>query len=130
AGLSDLVFLPDGKTLITVGDDTVLRFWDLAAGKGTRTIRLQGNMGPGYCQTLSPDGKLLVALCGTELQFWDATTGKEIKKLALGSPGLSYMYFSPDGRHLAVGSGDAKVTLFEWQKGAQQQLTIPALIGA
>src|SRR5260370_18617765 len=78
AGLSDLVYLPDGKTILSAGADRVLRWWDLATGKPVRTVNLHGNSGPGYCETLSPDGKTLVAQDGQSLVFWDAQTGKEL----------------------------------------------------
>ena len=39
AGLSDYICLPDGKTVLTAGNDRVLRFWDLATGRPTRTVR-------------------------------------------------------------------------------------------
>src|SRR5690242_4933301 len=57
AGLSDYVFLPGGKTVLTSGSDRVLRFWDVGAGRQVRGIKLQGTSGSGRAVTLSPDGK-------------------------------------------------------------------------
>ena len=47
AGLSDFVFLPDGKTVLSAGSDRVLRFWDTATGRLVRAVKLQGSAGPG-----------------------------------------------------------------------------------
>src|SRR5437899_1702202 len=62
--LRDLAFTPDGKQLISAGDDKVIRVWDWQAGKIIRTIR--GQVGPGtegsiYAMALSPDGRWLAA---------------------------------------------------------------------
>jgi WD40 repeat protein len=57
-----ITFTPDGKYLISAGDDKVVRVWDWRAGKTVRTIR--GQVGPGdegkiYAIALSPDGHWL-----------------------------------------------------------------------
>jgi WD40 repeat protein len=133
--LSDLVFLPDNKSIVSAGGDRVLRFWDIATGKPVRTVRLQGTAGPGYCVTLSPDGKTLVSFDQGNLVFWDVNTGKELKKLPNG-PGagggpfgqswVSYMYFSPDGKTLAVHNEPNNVSLWDWSNGKERRLSLPA----
>ncbi len=141
AALSDLVFLPDNKSIVSAGGDRVLRFWDIATGKKVRAVRLQGTAGPGYCVTLSPDGKTLVSLdqgiqgVQGNLVFWDVNTGKELKKLPNG-PGagggpfgqswVSYMYFSPDGKTLAVHNEPNNVSLWDWSNGKERRLSLPA----
>jgi len=69
SGLSDLVYLPDGKTILSAG-----RTGCCAGGIGPAANRsdrhLQGAGGPGYCQTLSPDGKWMAAQDGQALVFW------------------------------------------------------------
>jgi WD40 repeat protein len=126
AGLSDLVYLPDGKTILSAGSDRVLRWWDLATGKPMRTVNLQGDSGPGFCQTLSPDGKTLVAQDGQALVFWECATGKELKKLPLGLNGsVHYLYFSPDGKTLAVHANPATVSLWDWVNGKELVLKMP-----
>jgi WD40 repeat protein len=126
-GLSDLVYTSDGKQILSAGGDRVLRWWDLATGKPVRTVNLQGNSGPGFCVTLSPDGKTLVAQEGQELIFWEIATGKELKKLPIGNQNaLSYLYFSPDGKTLAVGGNPIfKVSLWDWGEGKQRVISVP-----
>jgi WD40 repeat protein len=125
AGLCDVVFLSDGKTVLSAGSDRVLRFWDMATGLPVRSVRLEGTAGPGQCVTLSPDGKTLVAHDKQNLVFWEVSSGKEIKSLAGPRSGLSYLYFSPNGKTLAVGSWDSQVTMWEWELGKSRQLTLP-----
>jgi WD40 repeat protein len=38
---------------------------------------------------------------------------------------VTYLCFSPDGKTLAVGSTDSKVTLLEWESGKQRSLPLP-----
>jgi WD40 repeat protein len=125
AALSDLIYLPDGKTILSAGGDRILRYWDLATGKPMRTTNLQGSSGPGTCVTLSPDGKTLVSQDNQTLVFWEVATGKELKKIAVGNQFVSYMYFSPDGKILAVHSSPTTVSLWDWADGKERVLNLP-----
>jgi WD40 repeat protein len=125
AALSDIIYLPDGKTILSAGGDRILRYWDIATGKPVRTTYLQGTSGPGTCITLSPDGKTLVAQENQNLVFWEVATGKELKKLPAGNQFVSYMYFSPDGKTLAAHSNPATVSLWDWVEGKEKVLNMP-----
>ncbi len=130
AGLGDYVCLPGGKTALTAGGDRVLRYWDLTTGRQLRSVMLQGKAGPGRLVTLSPDGKLLTALDGEGLVVWDVATGKEVKTLPAPPGGrLANLYFSPDGKTLAVGVYDFKAILWDWKAGRQREVALPSVPG-
>ncbi|MBI1916041.1 MAG: hypothetical protein HYS12_15100 [Planctomycetes bacterium] len=74
-----LAFTPDGRHLITGGEDGAVRIWDLARGKEERSFRL--GWGPVGSLVLSPDGKRL-ALPGRRLHLCDLATGKDIYERA------------------------------------------------
>jgi WD40 repeat protein len=124
AGLSDFVFRDGSKTILTSGSDRVLRFWDLASGKPTGKVELQGQTGPGRTITLSPDGKLLAAQDSGNILLWEVESGKEIKTLTGPKHGIGFLYFSPDGKTLAVGRGDRQVSMWEWQTGQERSFPL------
>jgi WD40 repeat protein len=64
------------------------------------TLRLRGVRG---CLAFSPDGRLLAASTGTageQVTIWDAATGRQMSRLAVGAPTLEHLAFSPDGKRL------------------------------
>src|SRR5205085_1419420 len=70
---------PDGKTVVTVGDDLVVRSFDAATGDTRETRTLDGP--PTYHTALSADGRYLAgesypAPRAAELQVWDLGAGK------------------------------------------------------
>jgi WD40 repeat protein len=97
----------------------VLRFWDVGTGRQVRAVKLQGNAGPGRAVTLSPDGKVLAAHDGDKIVLWEVESGKELKALPAQKRGVGFLYFSPDGKTLAVGKGDWRVSMWDWAAGKE-----------
>jgi RNA polymerase sigma factor (sigma-70 family) len=126
-GLSNVAFGANGTTLVSVGADRLVRFWNVAAGTLVRTIQLQGTAGPGYGASLSADGKTLACWDNGAVYFWDTNSGKELKRFPcpLAADPLSYLSLSPDGQSLAVGSEAIKVIVADWNSGKQRQLRLP-----
>jgi WD40 repeat protein len=128
-GLSFPVFSADGKCLIAASADRHIRTWDVASAKLLHTTKLEGKAGPGQCVDHSPDGRFFTCIDNGVLYFWDAQTGKELKRVPVAlprqSPYVHYLYFSPDGRMLAMGIDRTRVTLVDWKVGKQQQLMLP-----
>jgi WD40 repeat protein len=137
-GTAALAFAPGAKVLAARGrgDDTI-RLYDVARGAELRQIAVRrknnnpdgrlviflngggGSRGTGPGLAFSPDGKLVVApLAGgggersNTLVFFDAATGKELRKIQSPQPVASFA-FSPDGRTLAAENADRTITLWE-----------------
>jgi WD40 repeat protein len=104
AWVHTVAFLPDRKTLVSAAADGAVIVWDTAGGKPLR--QGQAPTERAWCLAVSPDGKTLAVGCHDKtVQFWDATTLKTVGTFkADGS--VRGLAFSPDGRHLAVVSGD------------------------
>ena len=80
-----LFFLPDGKTLVSVGSG-MARVWDAASGKELRQFPTVHAWSTSQA-ALSPDGKSLTLLTqepeGDTIRTWDLAQGNEVRKLAI-----------------------------------------------
>jgi WD40 repeat protein len=121
--IRDLIALPGGSGLVSVGDDMVVKVWDARSGELVRTLEghakltPQGHVTALYVIAVTPDGKYLASgdRIG-EIRVWEAETGKlaqsfqvpilytydpRQRKRSIG--GVRSLAFSPDGKQLAVG---------------------------
>jgi RNA polymerase sigma factor (sigma-70 family) len=100
---------PDRKTLVSAGDDHLIRLWDLKSGKALGT--LQGHTGPVRCLAFSRDGKTLASGGNDKLIcLWDMTAagrpGTKPMQLAGHTDMVLSVVFSPDGKTLVSGGWD------------------------
>jgi WD40 repeat protein/serine/threonine protein kinase len=99
-------FSPDGKTILTWGNDLVVRLWDVATG---RPIGQPLEHPSRVCgAAFRPDGKavLTVVRDGTA-RLWDARTGRSIGQPMTLAEGVYCMAYSPDGKTILTGGDDA-----------------------
>jgi WD40 repeat protein len=107
-----VVFMPDGRALVSMGRDPAVKMWDLTNGKAvweaqpTRPAWMVG-------MTVSPDGKWVASWEKHEgVQIRDAGSGKEVALLPVESHGLygsaAIVAFRPDGRSLVMSSETAR----------------------
>ncbi len=99
------VWSPDGKRLAAAGSNEALHVWEVETGKEVLT---QPQAAPfvlgGGRLAWTSDGKQITQANAMVFKAWDVGTGTEARRLDK-RPG-SYLYLSPDGRHLLVfGSG-------------------------
>jgi RNA polymerase sigma factor (sigma-70 family) len=137
--LETIVFTPDGKTLISAGwDGGAIRFWDVAAGKEVRKLRIAGD---GVATlAVSPDGTRLALIALRRLKqdkqtglmrygpvhVLDLASGKEVCQLAHpgrvspGRPSDPHLVaFTPDGKGLLTGGTDDVLRLWNPATGKE-----------
>lgn len=111
-------FTPDSRTLITAGEDGLLRFWDTGSWACVDTISAHGEPIRGFA--LSPDGaRLATSASDGQMIIWDVSRRVPVRKLPGLKSAASAIAFSPDSRRLAIaGSNVAAVRLYDVESGA------------
>jgi WD40 repeat protein len=126
-----LGFTPDGKRLLSFGDDFCLRSWDVTTGKAvveyvirpsdvkgltdnvTEALEKGGWPDATCAGMFSPDGKLLIVSFADSLFLFDVATGKELRKISLAGRNALHLAVSPDNTLLAASALGDDVTTKE-----------------
>jgi WD40 repeat protein len=117
-GLIACDYSPDGKRIVTAGNDRGLRIWDATKrpALADRTT-LPGRV---LYSNFSPDGKTLLHAVGGSLIFWDAQTlGEQSRQAVNNGPGVVIQdcTWTPDGARV-LAAAENEVTV--WEGGAMQ----------
>lgn len=133
--ITEVLFTPDGDSLVTAGSDHTVRVWDAPTGDSLRVLRPPG-ISECLCAALSPDGRLLAVNATYPVD--DKTVRQVVYLMALGDGriervleagaaagrGVRAVAFSPDGNRLIAGCSDAKLRLWDLA-GKQPVAEIP-----
>jgi RNA polymerase sigma factor (sigma-70 family) len=122
AGLHKLAFMPDGKTLVSLGD--FVRMWDVATGHESGQFGEMGSNGESVrSAAMTPDGKSIVLARGTNqrvtVSIWDATAREQRRsfqtpKRPFGEfPSSEKFLLSSDGRFMAELDSSNKLYLWD-----------------
>jgi WD40 repeat protein len=118
-----LVFLPDGRRVLSGDNAGALQLWDLETGKELVPIERPAELSG---VAIAPGGDRVVA-CGYDgrLWGWDVPSGRA-NQASTGSVGLLCVAFGPDGRGLFVGDLDGQLRVLDAKLG-EVRLTFPHL---
>jgi RNA polymerase sigma factor (sigma-70 family) len=145
-----VAYLPDGRTLITGGEDGSVRFWEASTGRelrrsgpavaGSAAERsatgspiqqgeppLTDPQGRGsVCSVaVAPDGSgVAVGVYGGGVRLLATATGRETWSRGGLGEGSVALAFAPDGRTLAATGGDQTVRLFEAASGRERRISL------
>ena len=108
----DIVFLHDGRTMITAGCDDKLIFWDAMAEKPKAIRTVVAHKGWIRNLSVAADGKTFASAGNARLvKLWDATNGKLIRTFSGHKLDVYSTFLHPNGKTVYSGDqgGDIRV---------------------
>lgn len=100
-----VIFSPDGRRLVAVGDDA--RLWEAATGREIAVFAAQQDM------VFSPDSRRLLTKVSDDAgsmapaaKLWDASTGALISTLRTAKKSIRSILFTTDGRFAITATSD------------------------
>ena len=118
----DVAFNRDGATLASVDDVNAVHFWDTVSGELRRSFvaRTEEGMAPrGVGAVFGADSSTLAvwSFANTDIDLWDASTGKHLRTFKGHTENVSSVAFSSDGSMLASGSWRESTRLWDVGSG-------------
>jgi len=116
--IRQLVSASNGDELISAGDDTSLRKWQISSGKQLfSTLSSRGTPAP---LSIPPAGGVVITPVGCDratLAVRDLVTG-DIRTQLIGHQGnVNVLVYLKEGQHLLTGSDDHTLRLWDWKNG-------------
>jgi transducin (beta)-like 1 len=116
---------PTGNLLASCSDDYTAKIWSMNQDEALFTLSEHKKeiytikwspTGPG---TKNPDIPLMLATASYDhtVKLWDAKTGQCIRTLKMHTEPVYSVAFSPDGKHVASGSFDKRIRVWEIATG-------------
>jgi WD40 repeat protein len=113
--VESVAFILGGNTLVSVGLDKTIRFWNV-----TKRTQIASIETPVNALVASPDGKSLATSAhgSREVTIWDAATRKRTRTLT-ASCSVNTLAFSPDGNRLLTAGYSPRMQL--WDLATEQE---------
>jgi len=111
-----LVYTSDGNTIISSGDDHVIRIWDAWSGRPLGVLKGHDSLVASVA--VSKETQVL-ASAGFDktVRLWRLPDGEPLAVLRGHTDRVRALAFSPDGRYLASASSDKSVRVWEVSRG-------------
>jgi WD40 repeat protein len=107
--LHDAAWSPDGELVASCGQDRTVRLWQ--ASSGAELLTLTGHADIVWTVEFVADGLLASADRAGVLKLWDARDGS-LRSSVAHPKGIACLIASPDGRRLAAGRADQRISVW------------------
>jgi WD40 repeat protein/predicted Ser/Thr protein kinase len=126
-GVHAVAVSPDGKSIASAGDDSLIRVWDVESKKEKWTLHGHTNAFSGVA--FHPGGRWLFT-CSYDgsIKVWDTAAGRLVRTLRGHTLGVTGLALPADGRRLVSSGEDGTVRVWEWDRD-QDALTLPEPLG-
>jgi WD40 repeat protein len=114
--ITDFEFSPNGKTIITLDKDRVVRRSDVATGRELSSMHASC-LEHAWSIALAPHGSRAVGTFIEGIRIFDTNRRHQAVEIREAGCALAPLAFSPDGRRLAVACYGERVRLFETAAG-------------
>ncbi|TNE55998.1 MAG: hypothetical protein EP338_01575 [Bacteroidetes bacterium] len=106
---------PDGKWMLTGGNDNLVKLWDMASGKEMRSFT--GNDGRMVKVRFSPDGKYMLGLNYQEqINVWNKDNGQLVRQFKSDTHNENFE-FTEDGKNIVFYDTEAHLTMANMLSG-------------
>lgn len=110
--VAGIAITPDGKTLVSIGNDNSVRLWDVAAGKLLKS--LEGHTSWIGNVVVTPDSAKAITAGGDGvIRVWDLKAGKQADSLEGHAGSIRGLAISTDGHWLVSGGNDKTCRLWD-----------------
>jgi WD40 repeat protein len=115
-----LTFAPDGKTLLSSGEESLVRLWDTATGKQLFTET--DHTAAITTMAFTPDSRTLVSGADDgRLRVWDIATARLRRPLPSHRGCVYTLAVAPDGKTVLSGGADSCLRLHDLDTGEQRR---------
>lgn len=127
----DIVFTPDSMSLITVGNENLVRIWDVETGEEVMPAFEQTDFYNITSVAVNEDGTVIATGDASgNIFLWNVDTGERQHLIGHGAQTVVDLVFNADGTRLASAAYDATARIWDVETGEQLFILNPPTLNS